>query len=101
MEEFNDISSTCQGDIFKSPCLKTAPSAFVARRSKYSTMPDSSPPLPDAFSNVADEDMWFKMNNGYVADLDSLQTTPTRKVQSFPASETTPVSSHVTLVTYQ
>ncbi|XP_057422885.1 kinesin-like protein KIN-7N [Lotus japonicus] len=34
--------------------------------------------------------MWLKMNNGYVADLDSLQTTPFRKVQSFPASETTP-----------
>ena len=93
-EECNDINSTSRGDIFKSPCLKTNPSAFVAERSKYSTLPDYSP-LPDAFSNVADEDLWLKMNNGYVADLDSLQTTPTRKVQSFPTSDTTPVSLYL------
>ncbi|MED6123466.1 Kinesin-like protein KIN-7N, variant 2 [Stylosanthes scabra] len=89
-EECNDINSTSQGDIFKSPCLKTNPSAFVAKRSKHSTLSDFSPP-PDAFSNVADEDLWMKMNNGYVADLDSLQTTPTQKVQSFPSNDTTPV----------
>lgn len=99
MEEYNDINSTSQGDIFKSPCLNTAPSAFVAKRSKYSTLPDCSP-LPDAFSNVADEDMWLKMNQGYVADLDSLQTTPTRKVQSFPESDTTPVSSYLLFLFY-
>ncbi|ESW32930.1 hypothetical protein PHAVU_001G029600 [Phaseolus vulgaris] len=89
MEEYSDIGSISQGDIFKSP--KADPSAFVVRRSKYSTLPDQSP-LPDAFSNVADEDMWLKMNNGYVADLDSLQTTPptNRKVQSFPTIDTTP-----------
>lgn len=88
MEEYNDISSISQGDIFKSP--KADPSAFVVRRSKYSTLPDQSP-LPDVFCNVADEDMWLKMNNGYVADLDSLQTTPptNRKVQSFPTIDTT------------
>ncbi|KAH1212274.1 hypothetical protein AAZX31_14G088500 [Glycine max] len=89
MEEYSDISSSIsQGDIFKSP--KVDPSAFVARRSKYSTLPDHSP-LPDAFGNVADEDMWVKMNNGYVADLDSLQTTPptNRKVQPFPTSDAT------------
>jgi len=94
MEEYSDISSISQGDIFKSP--KADPSAFVVRRSKYSTLPDQSP-LPDAFCNVADEDMWLKMNNGYVADLDSLQTTPptNRKVQSFPTIDTTPVSTYV------
>lgn len=95
MEEYSDISSSIsQGDIFKSP--KVDPSAFVARRSKYSTLPDHSP-LPDAFCNVADEDMWVKMNNGYIADLDSLQTTPptNRKVQSFPTSDATVVSSYL------
>ncbi|KAL2317861.1 hypothetical protein Fmac_031737 [Flemingia macrophylla] len=87
MEEFSDISSSIsQGDIFKSP--KVDPSAFVARRSKYSTLPDYSP-LPDAFTNVADEDMWLKMNNGYVANLDSFQDTPSIKVRPFPASDTT------------
>ncbi|KEH40003.1 putative plus-end-directed kinesin ATPase [Medicago truncatula] len=89
IEEYSDINSTSQGDIFKSPCLKTA-SAFVVKRSRNSTLPDSSPSLPEAFSNVADEDMWLKMNNGYVADLDSLQITPTRNIQSFPLSDTTP-----------
>jgi centromeric protein E len=95
-EEYSDVNSTSHGDIFKSPCLKTA-SAFVVKRSKHSTLPDSSPPrdsspLPDAFNNVADEDTWLKMNNGYVANLDSPQTTPTRNFQSFPLSDTTPVS---------
>ncbi|MED6133289.1 hypothetical protein PIB30_027049 [Stylosanthes scabra] len=94
-DECNDINSASQGDIFKSPCLKTNPSAFVAKRSKHSTLSDFSP-LPDAFSNVADEDLWMKMNNGYVADLDSLQTTPTRNVQSFPSSDTTPVCTSQT-----
>ncbi|GAU26912.1 hypothetical protein TSUD_05820 [Trifolium subterraneum] len=93
-EEYSDVNSTSHGDIFKSPCLKTA-SAFVVKRSKYSILPDSSPlrdssPLPDAFNNVADEDTWLKMNNGYVANLDSPQTTPTRNFQSFPPSDTTP-----------
>lgn len=54
-------------------------------------LPDYSP-LPDTFSNVADEDTWLKMNKGYIADLDSLQLTPARKVQSFPSSDATPVS---------
>ncbi|KAK2452657.1 P-loop containing nucleoside triphosphate hydrolase superfamily protein [Trifolium repens] len=93
-EDYSDVNSTSHGDIFKSPCLKTA-SAFVVKRSKHSTLPDSSPlrdssPLPDAFNNVADEDTWLKMNNGYVANLDSPQTTPTRNFQSFPPSDTTP-----------
>ncbi|XP_027368144.1 kinesin-like protein KIN-7N [Abrus precatorius] len=87
-EEYSDINSASQEDIFKSPCFKAAPNSFVAKRSNYSSLPDYSP-LPDAFSNVADEDMWLKMNNGYVADLDSLQTTPTRQVQSFPPSDAT------------
>ncbi|XP_058725101.1 kinesin-like protein KIN-7N isoform X1 [Vicia villosa] len=93
MEEYSDINGASQGDIFKSPCLKEA-SAFVVKRSKNSTLLDSSPPdsspLPDAFSNVADEDMWLKMNNGFVADLDSLQLTPPRNYQSFPPNDTTP-----------
>ncbi|QCD99053.1 kinesin-like protein KIN-7N [Vigna unguiculata] len=94
MEEYSDISSISQGDIFKSP--KADPSVFVVRRSKYSTLPDQSP-LPDAFCNVADEDMWLKMNNGFVADLDSLQTTPptNRKVQSLPTIDTTGCTSAI------
>ncbi|XP_021284616.1 kinesin-like protein KIN-7N isoform X1 [Herrania umbratica] len=87
-EECND-----RGDDFKTPCFKAAPNAFVAKRSNYSELPDFSP-LPDSFSNVADEDTWFKMNKGYIADLDSLQTTPARKVQSFPPQDVTPDCSN-------
>ncbi|KAK5824021.1 kinesin-like protein KIN-7N [Gossypium arboreum] len=79
---------------FKTPCFKeTSNNAFVAKRSNYSELPDFSP-LPDSFSNVADEDTWFKMNKGYIADLDSLQTTPARKVQSFPPQDITPDCSN-------
>ncbi|KAA3484777.1 kinesin-like protein KIN-7N [Gossypium australe] len=78
-----------RGDDFKTPCFKAAPKAFVAKRSNYSQLPDFSP-LPDSFSDVADEDTWFKINKGYIADLDSLQTTPARKVQSFPLEDVTP-----------
>lgn len=49
-------------------------------------------PLPENFSNVADEDTWMKMNKGYVADLESIQT-PARRVQSFPFNDASPVSS--------
>ncbi|KAB2093299.1 hypothetical protein ES319_A02G087400v1 [Gossypium barbadense] len=78
-----------RGDDFKTPCFRAAPKAFVAKRSNYSQLPDLSP-LPDSFSDVADEDTWFKINKGYIADLDSLQTTPARKVQSFPPEDVTP-----------
>ncbi|PPS03323.1 hypothetical protein GOBAR_AA17346 [Gossypium barbadense] len=79
---------------FKTPCFKeTSNNAFVAKRSNYSELPDFSP-LPDSFSNVADEDTWFKMNKGYIADLDALQTTPARKVQSFPPQDITPDCSN-------
>jgi len=84
-------SSVHQGDAFSTPCFKADPKAFVVKRSNYSTLPDYSP-LPDTFSNVADEDTWQKMNKGYMADLDSLQMTPARKVQSFPSNDITPVS---------
>ncbi|KAI9106950.1 hypothetical protein K1719_022478 [Acacia pycnantha] len=88
-EEHNEFNSASQGDIFQTPRLKVPSNAFVATRSNSSTMPDYSP-LPDAFSNVADENTWLKLNKGYVADLDSLQVTPARKVQSFPTSDVTP-----------
>ncbi|XP_041020030.1 kinesin-like protein KIN-7N isoform X2 [Juglans microcarpa x Juglans regia] len=90
-EECNDSNIICHGDAFRTPCFKAAPKAFVVKRSDYSMLPDYSP-LPDTFSNVADEDTWLKMNKGYIADLDSLQLTPARKVQSFPSSDATPPS---------
>ncbi|KAF3963152.1 hypothetical protein CMV_012433 [Castanea mollissima] len=86
-------SSVHQGDAFSTPCFKADPKAFVVKRSNYSTLPDYSP-LPDTFSNVADEDTWQKMNKGYMADLESLQMTPARKFQSFPSNDITPACSN-------
>ncbi|KAL2454392.1 P-loop containing nucleoside triphosphate hydrolase superfamily protein [Abeliophyllum distichum] len=84
--ESNDSHSICQEDAFSTPCLKTAPNAFVFKRSQYSRQPDCSP-LPDTCNDFADEDTWMKMNKGYIADLDALNMTPARKAQSFPSVE--------------
>ncbi|ONI33365.1 hypothetical protein PRUPE_1G419600 [Prunus persica] len=87
-DDGDDSYSKSQGDLFRTPSLKAVPHSFVVKRSNYSPVPGFSP-LPDSFSNVVDEDMWFKMNKGFVADLDSLQMTPSRTVQSFPPSDGT------------
>ncbi|KVH99653.1 Kinesin, motor domain-containing protein [Cynara cardunculus var. scolymus] len=91
-EETSDTCSTQQGDAFSTPTFKPIPNAFVAKRSYHSRTPQFSP-LPDEFGDVADEDMWFKMNNGFVADLDSIGTTPAREVSSIPAIDEIPDSS--------
>ncbi|KAK8683985.1 hypothetical protein V6N13_040023 [Hibiscus sabdariffa] len=93
MKESPKDECNYRGDDFKTPCFKAAGNAFVAKRSNNSQLPHFSP-LPDSFSNVADEDTWFKMNKGYIADLDLLQTTPARKVQSFPPQDITPDCSN-------
>ncbi|KAH0990093.1 hypothetical protein GBA52_001576 [Prunus armeniaca] len=87
-EDGDDSYSKSQGDLFRTPSLKAVPHSFVVKRSNYSPVPGFSP-LPDSFSNVVDEDTWFKMNKGFVADLDSLQMTPSRTVQSFPPCDET------------
>ncbi|KAJ4848784.1 hypothetical protein Tsubulata_025768 [Turnera subulata] len=87
-EELTDSNSFSRGEMFKTPSFKAAPNAFVGKRSNYSQLSDYSP-LPDSFSNVADEDTWLKMNKGYIADLDSIQMTPARKIQSFPPCDVT------------
>ncbi|KAJ0790780.1 putative plus-end-directed kinesin ATPase [Helianthus annuus] len=80
-----DSFSTQQGDAFSTPTFKPAPHAFVAKRSSYhSTTPEYSP-LPYEFGEVADEDTWFKMNNGFIADLDSIRMTPAKQVSSVPS----------------
>lgn len=90
MDEFNDSNSICQSD-FRTPCQKAVPGNYVVKRSNYSRLIECSP-LPDPLNNVVDEDMWFQMNKGYIADLDSIHITPARKVQSFPPANETPVS---------
>ncbi|KAI3671591.1 hypothetical protein L1987_87330 [Smallanthus sonchifolius] len=88
-EETSDISSTRQVDAFSTPTFKPAPQSFVAKRSYHSTTPDYSP-LPYEFGDVADEDMWFKMNNGFIADLDSISMTPAKQVSSIPSFDKIP-----------
>ncbi|KAL6983031.1 Kinesin-like protein KIN-7N [Sarracenia purpurea var. burkii] len=90
-EESNGSHCMGQEDAFRTPCFKALPNAYVAKRSTYRRQTEDSP-LPDTFSNIADEDTWLKMNKGYIADLDSLHMTPARKVQSFPSTDITPVS---------
>ncbi|CAL1361362.1 unnamed protein product [Linum trigynum] len=87
--EFSENSSTCQEDLFGTPSFKAAPNAFVSKRSNYARLDDYSP-LPETLSNVADEDTWMKLNNGFTVDFDSIQMTPARKAQSFPSNEVTP-----------
>ncbi|XP_076927211.1 kinesin-like protein KIN-7N isoform X2 [Bidens hawaiensis] len=70
---------TQQGDAFSTPTFKPAPHAFVAKRSYKSTPPEYSP-LPYEFGDVADEDTWFKMNNGFIPDLDLISMTPAKQV---------------------
>ncbi|KAJ9567621.1 hypothetical protein OSB04_003587 [Centaurea solstitialis] len=84
-EETSDACSTQQGDAFSTPTFKPIPNAFVAKRSYHSRTPEYSP-LPNEFGDVADEDMWFKMNNGFIADLDSIGITPAKQVSSLPAA---------------
>ncbi|XP_059631167.1 kinesin-like protein KIN-7N [Cornus florida] len=88
-KESFDSHSVFQEDGFRTPCFKAVPNAFVVKRSISSRQQECSP-LPDTFSNIADEDTWMKMNKGYIADLDSIQMTPARKVHSFPSGDGTP-----------
>ncbi|OVA09421.1 Kinesin [Macleaya cordata] len=84
-----DKPNICDKDSFHTPCLKADRNGFVAKRSNYSRPAEFSP-VPDSFGDVADEDMWLRMNKGYTADLDSLQFTPARRTQSLSLTEISP-----------
>ncbi|XP_058069699.1 kinesin-like protein KIN-7N isoform X2 [Magnolia sinica] len=89
IEECNDNHDMLQEDSFGTPCFKAISNSFVMKRSNYSRLPDSSP-LPDNFVNVADEDMWLRMNKGQTTDLDTLHMTPEGKYESLPYVDSTP-----------
>ncbi|KAI3957107.1 hypothetical protein MKX01_004398 [Papaver californicum] len=91
-EESADKHYTRDSDSFHTPSLKSDPNGFVAKRSTYS-QPAEFSPVVDNFGDVADEDMWLKMNNGFTVDLDALQFTPARRTQSLTLSEKSPVLS--------
>ncbi|XP_020099506.1 kinesin-like protein KIN-7L isoform X1 [Ananas comosus] len=72
-------------DEFRTPDLKQMSNVFVARRSNCSKDLDSSP-IPENFANIADEDLWMRLNKGCTTDLDMLQT-PRIKRRSFSSRE--------------
>ncbi|MQM02969.1 hypothetical protein Taro_035742, partial [Colocasia esculenta] len=72
---------------FSTPNLKAMPNEFVAKRSNYSALPDSSP-MPESFDNVVDEDMWLHLNKGCHTDLNMLQMSPNMEPQSLPSRNT-------------
>lgn len=88
VEECDDDSSL-HGDTFGTPCFKANSNTFVMKRSHYSRLPDSSP-IPDDFANVADEDMWYKLNKGCTTDLEAFHMTPDRRYQSLPSNDVLP-----------
>ncbi|XP_073125716.1 kinesin-like protein KIN-7N [Henckelia pumila] len=88
-----DSHSISQGKGFSTPCYKAASNVFVATRSQHLTQSEFSP-LPDSFSNFADEDTWMTMNKGFMVDLDTLHMTPARRVQSFPSNEDLSMENH-------
>lgn len=89
----SDEAIMSQEDAFKTPNFKEKPNDFVVKRSNCSREFESSP-LPDNFANVADEDLWIRLNKGCTTDLDMLQMTPDMKYQSC-------LSSDISVVSYQ
>ncbi|XP_072989577.1 kinesin-like protein KIN-7L isoform X1 [Typha latifolia] len=81
----NEVSMS-RSDVFQTPNLKQMSNGFVVQRSIFSKELDSSP-VPENFANVADEDLWMRLNKGCITDLDMLQMTPNVKCQSFSLSE--------------
>lgn len=77
--------------VFKTPNFKVKPNDFVVKRSNCSRDLECSP-LPENFANIADEDLWMRLNKGCTTDLDMLQMTPDMKYQSFTSSDTSVVS---------
>lgn len=77
-------------DSLKTPNFKQPSIDFVVRRPNYKELESS--PIPDNFTGVAGEDLWARLNNGRITDLDALQMTPGLPSQLFPSSEASLVS---------
>ncbi|KAJ3697415.1 hypothetical protein LUZ61_001120 [Rhynchospora tenuis] len=73
-------------DALKTPNFKCPSIDFVVRRPSYKELESS--PIPDNFADVADEDLWTRLNKGRVTDLEAFQMTPPLPAQEFPSSET-------------
>ncbi|KAK1299972.1 Kinesin-like protein NACK2 [Acorus calamus] len=91
-EERIDSHSMLHSDSFRTPSSEAQANTFVAKRSDYSRLPDSSP-LSINFIDATDEDLWLGLNKGCITDLDKLQMTPGLKANSVPSSYISPVLS--------
>ncbi|CAN6363112.1 unnamed protein product [Urochloa humidicola] len=84
----DQFADSIQFDALKTPDSKYKPDGFVARRSRYSDDVDFSP-IPENLGNIADEDLWTRLNKGCVTDLDMLEMTPGLKREASFVQETT------------
>lgn len=91
-EPLHNSNSMLQEDVFKTPVFKTLPTNFVVRRSNCSSAVDSSP-LPENFTAIANEDLWFQLNKGFTTDLDMLEMTPSMNDRSLTSDICTGLSS--------
>jgi hypothetical protein len=82
-------------DALKTPNFKQPSVDFVVRRPSYKELESS--PIPDNFADVADEDLWTRLNNGRVTDLDALQMTPSLPNRAFQSSE----ASHASAIFFE
>ncbi|CAO2144387.1 unnamed protein product [Urochloa humidicola] len=89
----DQFADSIQFDALKTPDSKYKSDGFVARRSRYSDDVDFSP-IPENLDNIADDDLWTRLNKGCVTDLDMLQMTPGLKREaSFVQDATSAVPS--------
>ncbi|PWZ25571.1 Kinesin-like protein KIN-7L, partial [Zea mays] len=75
------FTDSIQLDLLKTPDSKSVPDGFVACRSRYSQDVEFSP-IPENLDNIAEEDLWTRLNKGCVTDLDMLEMTPNLKRES-------------------
>ncbi|PKU83466.1 kinesin-like protein KIN-7L [Dendrobium catenatum] len=86
-EEMSSRNCMSQGNTFTTPIFKAMPDQFVVKRSNHSKAFDSSP-LPENFTNTANEDLWLQLNKGFRTDLDALQMTPNVRYRAAQSNDT-------------
>ncbi|CAN6450422.1 unnamed protein product [Victoria cruziana] len=101
-EGYDRSNGTLSIDTFRTPQTPPyhgdASKVLVAKRFREVALPECSP-IPDDFANVADEDMWMRLNKGHrTIDLDLLHFTPDVKHSSVasrgPIQVQSPIEHH-------
>ncbi|KAL6842943.1 hypothetical protein ACP4OV_027256 [Aristida adscensionis] len=84
----DQFTDSTQLDAFKSPDSKYTQNGFVVCRSRYSNDVEFSP-ISENMDNIADEDLWTRLNKGCITDLDTLGMSPGLKCEAVPLKEPT------------